>query len=192
MLYPKFLIEKFVKEHQNWITKRLSRISTQQVEKKTFTQGEYYLFLGKKFMLNLVPEQTFPLLLDDFEFTLLEKKQANAAKVFENWYKLQAQIKFTSRLNFWATQQHIKYKYMKVTSAQKRWGSCSRDGRICLTWRLIMAPLEVIDYVIVHELTHILVPNHSAKFWGKVDEIYPTFKLQRKWLRENGYSLHLT
>ncbi|MBK7452806.1 MAG: M48 family metallopeptidase [Anaerolineales bacterium] len=80
---------------------------------------------------------------------------------------------------------------MKISSARTRWGSCSPDGTLNFTWRLVMAPLEVIDYVVIHELAHLRVKNHSSKFWDVVKAIDPQYKEKRKWLRENGGKLNL-
>ncbi|MCX6807530.1 MAG: M48 family metallopeptidase, partial [Patescibacteria group bacterium] len=82
-----------------------------------------------------------------------------------------------------------KYKQIRVTSAKKRWGSCSHKGNISFSWRLIMATPSIIDYVIVHELAHLREYNHSKKFWQFVAKIIPYYKEQRKWLKDNGYTL---
>ena len=77
---------------------------------------------------------------------------------------------------------------IRITGARTRWGSCAGE-RLNFTYRLAMAPLEVIDYVIVHELVHIEVKNHSKTFWKRVEKIMPGYKRRRRWLKENGYSL---
>ncbi|MCX6013893.1 MAG: M48 family metallopeptidase, partial [Chloroflexi bacterium] len=86
---------------------------------------------------------------------------------------------------------HIKYKNVRITSAQTRWGSCSGHGNLYFSWRLIMAPLEVIDYVVIHELAHIHMKNHSPKFWEKVESMYPDYVACKKWLRDNQTRLPL-
>ncbi|MBU0686526.1 MAG: M48 family metallopeptidase [Candidatus Margulisbacteria bacterium] len=73
---------------------------------------------------------------------------------------------------------------VKVSSAKKRWGSCTSKGTINLSWRLVLTPPEVIDYVVVHELVHLVEPNHSKRFWQRVAEIMPGYQAQRKRLRE--------
>jgi predicted metal-dependent hydrolase len=77
---------------------------------------------------------------------------------------------------------------LKLTN-KTRWGSCSSNGALNFTWRLVMAPLDVIDYVVAHELARLRVKNHSSKFWNVAESIYPEYKKQRKWLRENGDKL---
>jgi predicted metal-dependent hydrolase len=80
----------------------------------------------------------------------------------------------------------LKPVAIKITEARKRWGSCGSKGTLNFSWRLIMAPMEVIDYVIVHELAHIGQLNHSPTYWRKVAEILPDYKKREKWLKENG------
>jgi predicted metal-dependent hydrolase len=97
----------------------------------------------------------------------------------------------SERVNIYSAKHGFAPKQVKITSARTRWGSCSPDGTLNFTWRLVMAPLDVIDYVVVHELVHLRVKNHSRKFWKAVEEIMPGWRLQRKWLREHGEKLGL-
>jgi len=74
---------------------------------------------------------------------------------------------------------------LRITNARQRWGSCTYRGGLNFSWCLIQAPLEIVDYVIVHELVHLRQPDHSRKFWSKVEELMPDYQRRRKWLREN-------
>ncbi len=85
----------------------------------------------------------------------------------------------------------IDYSNLRITNAQRRWGSCSPSGNICFSLRLVMAPLPVIDYVVVHELVHIREKNHSPRFWNAVKAIIPDYKDHKAWLRKNQYRLAL-
>ncbi|HSB07579.1 MAG TPA: M48 family metallopeptidase [Thermodesulfobacteriota bacterium] len=80
---------------------------------------------------------------------------------------------------------------MKITSAKSRWGSCSRDNNLCFSWRIIMAPLNVLDYVLIHELVHIKEKNHSKRFWSHLEAVIPDYKKHRHWLRAHGNLLGL-
>ena len=81
------------------------------------------------------------------------------------------------------------YKSLKINNARTRWGSCGHKGNINFTWRLIMAPVEVVDYVIVHELAHLKEMNHSARFWYEVGRMMPDYKKHEHWLKLNGHVL---
>ncbi len=81
------------------------------------------------------------------------------------------------------------HRSIKITSAKKRFGSCSPNGSLNFSWRLMMAPLNIIDYVVVHELVHIEERNHSKNFWNKVRIILPDYKQSEKWLKDNSQLL---
>ena len=101
------------------------------------------------------------------------------------WYRRQAFPKITERARFYSQKTGWKFKSISITKAESRWGSCGPQGSINFSWRLVMAPPDVVDYVIVHELAHIPERNHSAGFWNKVKSVLPDYKERRKWLREN-------
>ena len=107
-------------------------------------------------------------------------------QVFERWYREQARQILPGRVEFFASQYEFPYRGIRITSARTRWGSCSAKGSLSFSWRLIQAPLAVVDYVVVHELVHTLVHNHSKQFWDRVGTIMPEFQSRRRWLREHG------
>ncbi|MCS7122892.1 MAG: M48 family metallopeptidase, partial [Candidatus Micrarchaeota archaeon] len=86
---------------------------------------------------------------------------------------------------------NFRYNRVRITNARRRWGSCSSSNNLNFSWRLIMAPLEVIDYVVVHELVHTRIKNHSKAFWRMVEAVMPDYDRQRRWLRENGHMLKI-
>ncbi len=108
-----------------------------------------------------------------------------------NWYKDRAYEKIGQRVEWYARKYEFKYNKTKITTAQKRWGSCSSKGNLNFSWRLIMAPLPVIDYVVIHELVHLEERNHSRLFWDKVKYFYPEYPKCGNWLKENGHLLKL-
>lgn len=104
--------------------------------------------------------------------------------------KKHAREVFTKRLNAYALAHNIEFRSLKLSSARTRWGSCSMKKNINLNWRLINAPQEVLDYVIIHELSHTIHHNHSNYFWTHVASIMPDYATHRKWLKDNGRSLY--
>ncbi len=104
-------------------------------------------------------------------------------------YKKDALAKITERVKFYAEKTGLKYKSIAISNALHRWGSCSPKGRLRFTWRLMLAPLEVIDYVAVHELAHLEHKNHSRAFWSKVRQILPDYKKSAAWLKDNQHLL---
>lgn len=101
----------------------------------------------------------------------------------------QALDKITPRVKHYSSISGFKYNKIKITSAQKRWGSCSIHNNLNFPKKLALAPDKIIDYVVIHELCHIKEKNHSFKFWNEVRKIMPNYKIHKKWLRENGYLL---
>ncbi len=184
-------IEKFIREKTDWIIRTRAKIkSVVEIPNKQYTDGERFLFLGNEYALKLVKPQR-PALKFESGFTLGAAAQIRAEQVFIRWYKEQALRVFSERVKFYASLHGFSPKQVKVTSAKTRWGSCSSSGTLNFTWRLVMAPLAVIDYVVLHELAHLRVKNHSPKFWRVVEEVCPEYKKQRKWLKENGEKLSL-
>jgi hypothetical protein len=146
------------------------------------------MFLGNRYPLEIVKAQKEDLILEN-HFKLAESVQSASALAFERWYRGQARQILHKRVNFYACQYDLQYKKIGITSARTRWGSCSATGSLNFSWRLIMAPLEVVDYVVVHELVHTVFHNHAKRFWKKVEMIMPNHKEHRTWLRKNGQQL---
>jgi len=187
------LIKKVIHEKRLWILKKQEQAKEKykKVYSKEFVNGEGFLFLGNSYKLYIVDNCEFSLIFNNENFFLSKKFLNKAKDVFIKWYKEQSYKKFLERVEFYSKVSGITYNKLKITNARKRWGSCSSKGNLNFTWRLIMAPLQVIDYVIVHELVHIKEKNHSKNFWNNVRIILPYYKTQKKWLKKNGHLLIL-
>lgn len=191
MRAPHATIETFIQQKENWITRTREKVkSIEPIMGKQYIDGEKFLFLGSSFDLKLVESQKHSLHFDS-SFVLLRAAQTKGKQVFIRWYKERALEVISERVKQYVQQYNFMPKQVKISSAKTRWGSCSANGTLNFTWRLVMAPLDVIDYVVVHELVHLSVKDHSSKFWKVVESIYPEYKKQRKWLQENGKKLNL-
>lgn len=186
-------IRKVIYEKRLWILKKQEEAKEKykKVYSKEFVNGEGFLFLGNPYKLYIVDNLEFSLIFNKKNFFLSKKFLNKAKEVFIKWYKEQAYKNFSERVAIYSKISDITYNKLKITNAKKRWGSCSSNGNLNFTWRLIMAPLQVIDYVIVHELVHIKEKNHSKNFWNNVRIILPYYETQKKWLKENGHLLIL-
>ena len=160
------------------------------VTPRQYVDGECFLYLGKEITLRIVPDGKSALVMDGV-LKLTKPAQPQALSVFETWYKKQARKVITERVQFYARKYGFKVAKIRISSARTRWGSYSSKGTLSFTWRLVMAPLEIIDYVVVHELCHSKELNHSKAFWAQVESILPYYKRRRKWLKENGAKLRL-
>lgn len=188
---PEKTIREFIENHAEWIRKkRAEALATPSPTPKLYVAGETFKFLGETYELEIVKGQKKPLLLEE-SFKLAESAQTSARLVFERWYRAQARKILEERVNSYANEYDLQYKKIGITSARTRWGSCSANGSLNFSWRLIMAPIEAVEYVVVHELVHTVFHNHSRRFWKKVETILPDYNERRKWLRKNGPELML-
>jgi predicted metal-dependent hydrolase len=183
-------IREFVSKNTGWVEKTRARIQAAALPApKQYLPGEMFEYLGSAYPLEIVEQQRKSLLLEDGRFKLAGSVQGRAALVFERWYQERARQILNERVDSFARQHGFQYTRLGITSARTRWGSCSASGSLNFSWRLIQAPMEAVDYVVVHELVHTAIHNHSKKFWTKVEQIMPDYRERRKWLRSNGHRL---
>jgi predicted metal-dependent hydrolase len=185
-------IRLLVDKNAEWIRNKqeLVKSTYTPVVPKRFLTGENFYFLGNPYPLEIVNAGP-PALTFDSKFYLSKTALPNARIVFERWYRKQALDTLTHRVQHFASLHGFRYTQVKISAARTRWGSCSARGNLSFTWRLVMAPLPVIDYVVVHELVHLKVRNHSRLFWDQVEKLLPDYKDRRSWLKEHGSSLNL-
>ena len=184
-------IQSFILEKQEWIVRTQERLkSLVEAPEKEYKDGDTFLLLGKEYGLTLVKPQR-PALKFENGFTLGDTAQSRGEHFFTQWYKEQAHKIIAERVRVFSAQYGFSPKQVKISSARTRWGSCSPDGTLNFTWRLVMAPLDVVDYVVVHELAHLRVKDHSSRFWREVEKVMPEYKERRKWLRVHGEKLSL-
>lgn len=123
----------------------------------------------------------------DWITTRLEHQKSRRTFTEEEitYYRKKAKTAFAERLHFYESQIGVHANGLRIKDQKTRWGSCSSKGNINLNWRLILAPQEVMDYVIIHELCHLKEMNHSKAFWDLVEAHCPDYKKQKQWLKEN-------
>ena len=185
-------IQEFVQSHIEWIREKQAQAkASPPPPKKRYVDGETFPYLGKEYPLNLVAHQRSALTFGANKFHLVNNNRQKARKAFIRWYKAQALEVVSERVAIRAEQNKFAYQKIRITSARTRWGSCSTNGTLSFTWRLVLAPPEVIDYVVVHELIHTQIKNHSSNFWQRVGEIMPDYKRHVSWLKKNGRFLTL-
>ena len=183
-------IQRFIEAKADWIKRKQANIRKIAVTPRQYVDGDTFLYLGKEISLRLVPDRKPALVLDGV-FKLAKSAQPRAESVFEVWYKEQARAVLAVRVDFFSRKYGFEVEKIRISSARTRWGSCSAKKTLSFTWRVVMAPPEVIDYVVVHELCHLRELNHSRSFWAQVEAILPGYKSTRKWLKHNGAKLTL-
>ena len=185
-------INKVVSKFKDRLQKTQKEVQLRNLKfnKKEFVDGERFLYLGNYYNLKLVDNREILLDFKD-EFLLSKKYLLYAKNIFIIWYKRRAYEKIPQIVKWYAQKNGFEYNKINITNARKRWGSCSHQGNLNFSWRLIMAPLPIIDSVVVHELLHLEVKNHSKAFWNKVASLDPEYKEHKNWLKKNGYLLRL-
>lgn len=189
---PKEEIRRFFNSKVSWIHKKLGeyRETLEKAEKpKTFAAGESFLYLGEEFPLKVTEGESSRLHLSHGIFTLNKNHNTDERQMFIRWYKMRAHEIFTERVPFYAGKLGIQFAGIRITSARTRYGSCSFDDRLSFSYRLVMAPYHIIDYIIVHELAHVRIKNHSKDFWTYVETILPDYRDSKTWLKTKGHFL---
>ena len=181
-------IQGLIEKKRKWIESKQSEVLKRgPVLRKTFTDGETFLFLGEEFSFKTMEGDEIQIAGSELLFPRRFLAKAEARLIY--WYKEKAIEVIAESANHYSRVSGWKFKTINITGAERRWGSCSFSGAINFSWKLIMAPREVVDYVVVHELAHITEKNHSPRFWKKVESVLPNYKVHEKWLKDYGKTL---
>lgn len=187
---PVHEIHRFVQEKQNWIIKTIHNHRDDTLKNKAlkYETGERFYYLGQSYPLEVFfePLETTGVFFRNNCFYLNTQENKDLRKYyFISWYKKKAREYISQRVDYFSKTLKLPYGYVKITSSEKRWGSCSADNNLSFSFRLIMTPPDTIDYVILHELMHIIEKNHSPKFWQRLATVLPDYKTKKRWLKDN-------
>jgi predicted metal-dependent hydrolase len=200
---PKWVSKKQIKEiveqKAEWILKKLSEFS-EQSGGKTLENGAELFFLGYSCWLEVNEDVALKKIkifkLDDKIIVNLPKTLASTdiKELLRNslilWFKKQAELIFRQRIARLSEEMKVNPSKLTIRQQKTRWGSCSSKGNININWRLVMMPITVIDYVLVHELAHLKFLNHSKDFWQQVEAFLPDFKVRKQLLKEYGKKIN--
>ncbi|WP_165840054.1 M48 family metallopeptidase [Motiliproteus coralliicola] len=191
-------IRQLLLERQDWLESALLKQRQRPIPHKNYQNGESWLFDGLPHRLQVELSDTVdhgsPCVqrLDGRLLLRLQPSQDSLeqrAQALRDWYQQQAQQRWPERLDHWIEITGLKPSGLKIRPYKSRWGSCTQDGRISLNTLLAMAPPEVLDYVIIHELCHLRHLNHSPAYWRLVERFCPHPKQYRAWLRQHSDQL---
>lgn len=185
-------IEKYIYKKRLWIWEKLAikKSINEEIVQKKFISGESFSYLGRRYRLQIVDGKE-ELKLKNGWFTLGITKQKKAKEIFKTWYSSHLKNKIDERLEFICNNMNIKKPEFRIMELGFRWGSCTKDSVLNFNWKIAMAPLGVIDYVLVHEIVHLKEHTHNERFWKEVSKIMPNYLEKKEWLKENGYLLDL-
>lgn len=186
-------IEHAISEKQKWIFAKLAEWRTSAARRvlppMEWQDGASLPFLGKSITLKL--ESPIGALMFDADACMLHlglPPSATEQQIkdrVQGWLQTQARRLFGERLDVYAERLGVRHSAYALSSAATRWGSCTADGKIRLSWRLVHFPMSLIDYVVAHELAHLKEMNHSPRFWDTVESIFPEFREAREQLRSH-------
>lgn len=187
-------IADIVKKKEYQIFKMLAEWESANVSKveREYVNGQSFLYLGKNYRLEIVNEkQSAPLILKKGYFLLDKKFKDKAPQVFIDFYKEKGLPKIQERVQKYQNRMAVKAVNIKIIELKNRWASCSSKGNLNFHWKCILLPLDVLSYVIVHELVHLKIDNHTKAFWNEVDKIIPDYQKHIEWLKNNGAAMDI-
>ena len=178
-------INKLIQQKQTWINKAIQKVQQKYLDQQDYYNYKKIMFLGKSYNINI--DENFIKIGDN---AIKYKKGSNIKNFLKQWLIKQANAVILQRLDNISDAIKTNYKSAKIISARKKWGSCDNLNNINLNFRLVMLPLDCIDYVCIHELCHIKHMNHSKLFWNEVEK-YTNHKEINKVVKEFSFVLEL-
>jgi len=181
-------IEQIVREKTSWIRDKLRKQSLMKPKKpKEYVSGEAFAYLGKNYRLKLAQGSSEAVKLTLGKLVI--GADADIKRELTSWYIHNAEKRLNEKVVRFAQVIGVEPKTVKVKDYKSRWGSCSSLGDISFHWAIIMAPHYIVDYVVVHELCHMIHHNHSPAFWQRVEKVLPNYRDCRDWLKHHGQGL---
>lgn len=189
--YPDHKIFEFIKQKEDWIIKKQNAIRSNSYINHNVVNYTNFLFLGKE-LTPLISNDVKEIMINDNK--LLIPAKINSDKILgkiEKWYRKVAEEVLVERVNYMANQLRLRPADVKTNNNKTRWGVCDSRGNIAINWRAIFLPPNLLDYIVVHELCHLLEFNHTPAFWSVVAKIIPDYQILRKHLKCLNYLILL-
>ena len=185
-------IREVVESKRQWIYEKTTHAQKYEERShppgKELVSGESALYLGHEYQVEVIPTDSTEIRFEQ-RFFIPASLAGERRSVLRNWYVNRAKERILPKVKSIAAMLGVEFAGAKIVDSRFRWGSCTVKSNVNLNWRLIKAPMFVIDYVIVHELAHLLEANHTPRFWNIVRTHAPRMEKARSWLRENGQIL---
>jgi predicted metal-dependent hydrolase len=182
-------IDRLLTRHADWVLRKLEEWQVRRAPARQWVDGETLMLLGEPFTLRLAPEvKTVRIEGAELVVGAPTGEPAAVARHVHDWLHAQALACFGERVDHYRRMLGVRAcPEVHLSSARTRWGSCHSSGRIHLNWRLIQMPVRLLDYVVAHEVAHLIEMNHSQRFWRTVGRLVPDYAARRKELRHDGH-----
>lgn len=191
-------VEPFVEEKRPWIERTLRRMREAEAEHAppVLADGGEVPFLGERLGLRVKvePARTHPHVArrgDTLHAKVPDARPDTLRGALERWYRRQARDEVAPRLDAASARARTPYATLQIRGQRTRWASCSSTGAMSFNWRLLLAPEEILNYVIEHEVVHLEIHDHSPRFWAELKKRVPDYKTHERWLKRHGQSLRL-
>lgn len=188
-------VEALIKRKQNWIHRKIAFNSEVRFphKPKEYISGEAFSYIGRNYRLKVVAgeERGVELAAGRLCVHVPAKLEGQAPtqavrEELAGWYREHALEKLAQRARLQAEKMGLKIGAVGIRDYRRQWGSCLQNGSILFNWKVVMAPLRIIDYVVIHELCHLVHRNHSPKYWKFLALHLPEYAESKEWLRVNG------
>lgn len=166
------------------------RILNESRRQHESVSGETFQYLGRNFRLEFDVKHS-ALVLKNGQFRISRRAQDEVYFAFVNFYKDKGKKKLNERVTIYASRMGLPYRLVRIMDLKTRWASCNDHGDLNFHWKIMMAPIQILDYIVVHEIAHLKHPKHTEAFWGLVDRILPDYRERKEWLRMNGAGMDL-
>lgn len=198
LTYNTMTISSIMQDKSAWIMEKMDYLAVLAgcPVPRLFVDGEQFFYLGNRFEIKVqVNEQARhqaviingrQMFVEVPRAMYLEAGAGAVRSILVKWYKKQANLIINERINSYANIIGVEPAKIRIKEQKHRWGSCSGKGNLNFNWHLAMAPEQIIDYVIVHELCHLKRLDHSQVFWGLVEAVLPDYQNRRRWLKKYG------
>jgi len=191
-------VEPFVESKRAWIDRTLLRMRSAEAERPRplLQDGGEVPYLGERLSLRVrvEPRRQRDHVVrrgDEMTVTVAADGPQAVAAALERWYRGQARAEVARRLDAAVVRAGQSYASLQIRSQRTRWASCSSKGAMSFNWRLLLAPPEILDYVVEHEVAHLEIHDHSSRFWALLESRRPGYRAEERWLRHNGATLRL-
>lgn len=188
-------LEKVVDDRRLWIYSKLLKKESLNfpTSVKEYVSGEGFYYLGCSYRLKLVNgvKGQPPLKLYQSRFQLHRGAQAQGRELFIHWYRLHVQPLLEQQIAVLVHRVGARPDSVQVRELGYRWGSCGHKGNLYFHWRVSMLPRSMIEYIVTHELVHLVEPHHTKAFWERIERIIPDYNARKRWLAENGATYDL-
>ncbi len=180
-------IARIVERKKAWIFGKLlhPRKYPAKAPRSEFVSGETVLYLGRRYRLEIKKGAKEGIAFEG-KFIVTGASRDRASKIFGEWYRKSAKETIALRVAVHSEKLGVRPKRVTITNSRFRWGSCTPSHNLAFNWKLVKAPMYVIDYVVVHELAHLIEGNHTARFWNIVRTQSPKHMKAKEWLKEHG------